>query len=242
MLTYDHFSIEEATALQLSMREQIVLKPIGKEVKTVGGADISYNKDSTKVFAAIVVFDYPTMKLRSYSLFENNTTFPFIHNYLGFREIPTLMFAWEQLPDKPDVLILDGQGITHPRNLGVATHFGILNRHPTIGCAKNMFAANLTELGLEKNSSIPFYRDGELLGFALRTVNSTHRKSPVEPVYISPGNLITPEETIEIMKNCSGNYRIPVPTRFSHEFANNFRIGNLKAGFHIHQDLQQALF
>jgi deoxyribonuclease V len=242
MLTYDHYSIEQATALQLSMREQIILKPLGKEVKTVGGADISYNKNSTKVFAAIVVLDYPTMILRSYSLFENRTTFPFIHNYLGFREIPTLMLAWEQLKDKPDVLILDGQGITHPRNLGVATHFGILGQHPAIGCAKNMIAADLTDLGLGQNSHTPFYRDGKLLGYSLRTVNSHNRKSPIEPVYISPGNLITPEETLKIMKNCTGNLRIPAPTRMAHEFANAFRTGKLQEGFYFHQESQQTLF
>lgn len=88
MLTYDHFSISEATELQLSMRKQIVLKPLESTVKTIGGADISYNKDSTKVFAGIVVLDYPSMNPRSYSLFEHDTTFPFVHNYLGFREVP----------------------------------------------------------------------------------------------------------------------------------------------------------
>jgi len=241
MLTYDHFTIEEATALQLIMREQLVLKPLGKNITTIGGADISYNKDSLKVFAGIVVLNYPEMTLRSYSLFEHETTFPFVHNYLGFREVPALMLAWEQLKDKPDILVLDGQGITHPRKLGVATHFGILNQIPTIGCAKSMMAAK-PDIGLEKLSTLPFYRNGELLGHSLRTVNSTARKVAVEPVYISAGNLITPEESLEIMKKCVGNYRIPEPTRLAHEKVNLFRTGKLNAGFHSEDQNPWTLF
>ncbi|MGK4568293.1 endonuclease V [Flavobacterium sp. 3HN19-14] len=230
MLNYDHFTIEEATALQLSMREQLVLKPLENPVRIIGGADISYNKFSTKVFAGIVILSYPEMELLSYSLYEGETTFPFVHNYLGFREVPSLLETWKQIPVKPDILVLDGQGITHPRKLGVASHFGILENHPTIGCAKSMMAAKLDEVGLEKFSSWPYYREGELLGYALRT---KEKKIPVEPVYISPGNLITAEETFEIMKNCVGNYRIPEPTRLAHEYVNKFRLGELKAGFHI---------
>lgn len=241
MLTYDHFTIDQATALQLAMREQIVLKPSDKKIKTIGGADISYNKDSLKVYAGIVVLNYPEMTLRSYSLFEHETTFPFVHNYLGFREVPALMLAWKQLEDKPDVLVLDGQGITHPRNLGVATHFGILNQIPTIGCAKSMMAAG-NEIGLEKGSTLPFYRNGELLGYSLRTVNSVNRKVPVEPVYISAGNLITTEESLQIMKNCIGSYRIPEPTRLAHEKVNLFRTGKLQTGFHIEDQNPWTLF
>lgn len=241
MLTYDHFTIEEATALQLLMQKQIALKPLDKPIATIGGADISYNKDSMKVYAGIVVLDYTEMKVRSYSLYEHETTFPFVHNYLGFREVPALLLAWQQLEDKPDVLVLDGQGITHPRNLGVATHFGILSQQPTIGCAKSMMAAS-PEIGLERFSTLPFYRNGALLGYSLRTVDSRNRKIPVEPVYISAGNLITSEESLEIMKRCVGNYRIPEPTRLAHEKVNLFRTGKLTSGFHFENQNPWTLF
>ncbi len=229
MLTYDHFTLTEATRLQLEMRENIELKPLGKPIDTVAGADISFNKFSTTVYAGIVVLNYPAMTVRSYSLVASETTFPYVSGYLAFREVPALLQAWEQLTDKPDVLILDGQGITHPRKMGIASHFGVLKKQPTIGCAKSMLFGKFDELGLAKGSSEPIYGKGELLGYALRT------KDKVQPVYISPGNLITIEESLEVMKNCIGRYRIPEPTRLAHDKVNLFRTGKLKAGLHVEQ-------
>lgn len=236
MFTYDHFTITEATHLQLEMREQIVLKPLEKEIRTIAGADISFNKYSTTVYAGIVVLSYPEMIVQSYSLVTAVTTFPYVPGYLAFREVPSLMLAWQQLPQKPDLLVLDGQGITHPRRMGIASHFGVLNNLPTIGCAKSMLYGKFDELGTEAFSNEPILSKGELLGYALRT------KKQVQPVYISPGNLITVEESLEVMKNCMGKYRIPEPTRQAHEKVNLFRTGKLKAGFHIENNIPLTLF
>lgn len=236
MFTYDHFTITDATRLQLEMREQIILKPLEKEIKTIAGADISFNKNSTTVYAGIVILSYPDMIVQSYSLIMSETTFPYVPGYLAFREVPPLMLAWQQLPQKPDVLILDGQGITHPRRMGIASHFGVLNNMPTIGCAKSMLYGKFDELGNEAFSSKPILNKGELLGYALRT------KKQVQPVYISPGNLITTEESLEIMKSCMGRYRIPEPTRLAHEKVNLFRTAKLEAGFHIEKNIPLKLF
>jgi deoxyribonuclease V len=236
MFTYDHFTITEATHLQLEMREQIVLKPLEREIKTIAGADISFNKYSTTVYAGIVVLSYPEMVVQSYSLITAETTFPYVPGYLAFREVPSLMLAWQQLPEKPDLLVLDGQGITHPRKMGIASHFGVLNNLPTIGCAKSMLYGKFEELGMEAFSNEPIFNKGELLGYALRT------KKQVQPVYVSPGNLITAEESLEVMKNCMGRYRIPEPTRQAHEKVNLFRTGKLKAGYHIENNQPLTLF
>lgn len=236
MFTYDHFTIAEATRLQLEMREQIVLKPLEKEIKTIAGADISFNKYSQTVYAGIVVLTYPEMTVQSYSLITSETTFPYVPGYLAFREVPSLMLAWQQLPQRPDILILDGQGITHPRRMGIASHFGVLNGLPTIGCAKSMLYGKFDDLKEEAFSSEPIFNKEELLGYALRT------KKKVQPVYISPGNLITAEESLEIMKNCMGKYRIPEPTRMAHEKVNLFRIGKLKEGFHVENNIPLTLF
>ena len=218
------------------MREDIVLKPIEKPIKTIAGADISFNKYSTTVYAGIVVLSYPEMIVQSFSLVVSETTFPYIPGYLAFREVPPLMLAWQQLPEKPDLLLLDGQGITHPRKMGIASHFGVLNNLPTIGCAKSMLYGKFDELGMEAFSSEPIFNKGELLGYALRT------KKQVQPVYVSPGNLITAEQSLEVMKNCMGKYRIPEPTRQAHEKVNLFRTGKLKAGFHIENNQPLTLF
>jgi deoxyribonuclease V len=236
MLTYDKISIEEATQIQWKMREQILLKPLGKEIKTIAGADISFNKFSTTVYAGIVVMDYPQMTVRHYSLAIDETAFPYVTGYLAFREVPSLIKAWNMLPEKPDVLVLDGQGITHPRRLGIATHFGILENQPAIGCAKSMLYGVFDRLGLEKFSTCPIVSKEEILGYAVRTKNA------VKPVYISPGNLITAKESLEIIKNCIGKYRIPEPTRIAHEKVNLFRTGKLAEGFHIEEEIQSTLF
>lgn len=237
MITYDHISIPEATLLQQEMNKQIVLKPFEKKIKTIAGADISFNKFSNTVFAGIIVLSYPEMKILSYSLIETETNFPYVAGFLSFREIPSLMQAWNQLPEKPDVLVLDGQGISHPRRMGIASHFGVLENQATIGCAKSMLFGKLDDLGLDKNSYAAILnKENDLLGYALRTKNA------VKPIYISPGNLITAEESLEIIKECVGRYRIPEPTRLAHEMVNSFRTGKLTAGFHTYEEKQKALF
>lgn len=226
MFTYDHFSIAEATKLQFDMQRQISLQPLQKPIRTIAGADISFNKYETKVYAGIVVLNYPEMTVKSFALAEAETTFPYVSGYLAFREVPALLHAWHLLDEKPDVLVLDGQGITHPRKMGIASHFGVLEQIPTIGCAKSMLYGKFDEPGEKKLSHEPIFGKGEMLGYALRT------KDKVQPVYISPGNLITADESLEIIRNCIGRYRIPEPTRLAHEKVNLFRTGKLKPGWH----------
>lgn len=227
MLSYDHFSIAEATKLQVEMRKQIVLEPLRNPIRTIGGADISFNKYETKVYAGIVILNYPEMTVRCFALAEAETTFPYVPGYLGFREVPALLQAWQLLDEKPDVVVLDGQGITHPRKMGIASHFGVLEQIPAIGCAKSMLFGKFDTLGEKIMSHQPIVEKGELLGYALRT------KNHVQPVYVSPGNLITAEESLEVITNCIGKYRIPEPTRLAHEKVNLLRTGKLHPGLHF---------
>ncbi len=237
MLTYDHFSIPEATQLQLEMQNKIVLKPLEKPLQLIAGADISFNKYETKVYAGIILLRYPEMIIHSFALAEAETTFPYVSGYLAFREVPALLHAWQLLPQKPDLMVLDGQGITHPRKMGIASHFGVLENVPAIGCAKSMLYGKFEDLGEKKFSSAPIFGKGEKLGYALRT------KNKVQPVYVSPGHLITAEESLEIIKNCTGKYRIPEPTRLAHDKVNLFRTGKLKSGLHQGaSDLPLTLF
>lgn len=236
MLTYDNLSIAEATRIQQEMRSKIAIKPLEKTIKTIAGADISFNKFSTTVYAGIVVMDYPQMTVRYTVLAQGEATFPYVSGYLAFREVPALLKAWELLREKPDVLVLDGQGITHPRRMGIASHFGVLERQATIGCAKSMLYGEFGELGLEKGSSCPIVSKDQVLGYALRTKNA------VKPVYISPGNLITAQESLDVIKNCVRRYRIPEPTRIAHEKVNLFRTGKLNAGLVQENNGQGSLF
>jgi deoxyribonuclease V len=235
MLTYDHFSLTEATSLQNEMRHSLSLQTQINGITTIAGGDISHNKDTDIVYAGIVILSYPQMIVQSYSLVKAKTTFPYIPGFLGFREVPALLQAWNQIPVKPDVMILDGQGITHPRRMGIASHFGLLANCPSIGCAKSMLYGEFPDLGEDKFSSSPITKNNELLGYALRTKNN------VEQVYISPGHKVSVNDSLNIIKQCVQKHRIPEPTRQAHNYVNLLRTGKLKPGFYV-ADTQIGLF
>lgn len=235
MLNYDHFTIEEAAHLQNEMKESISLNTRLRNLDTIAGADISHDVGSSKLYAGIVILSFPDLVPISYSLAEGDSKFEYKAEFLAFREVPTLMKAWEQIPIKPDLLILDGQGITHPRRMGIASHFGLLADHPTIGCAKNMLHGEFGILEEEKFSYSPIFKNQEKLGFALRT------KTNVKPVFISPGHHMSVDDSLEIMTNTIQKYRIPEPTRHAHLMVNLFRTGQRQAGFHK-LDSQLPLF
>jgi len=235
MLNYDTVSIPEATEIQNEMRHSVSLITESNGITTIAGGDISHNKDSDTVYAGIVILSYPQMEVLSYSLVTAQTKFPYVPQYLGFREVPALLKAWEQIPLKPDIVVLDGQGVTHPRRMGIASHFGVLAGQASIGCAKNMLFGNYTPLGLDKFSISPITSYNEVMGYALRT------KTGVKPVYISPGHKVSVKDSLEIMEKCVLKHRIPEPTRIAHEKVNLFRVGKLKEGYHI-ENVQGSLF
>src|ERR1700712_4724244 len=137
-LNYNHLSPAEAVAIQKELRQQLNLSPLQKEITTIAGADISFNKYSTTVYAGIVVLQFPSLQVIETKAVVDITEFPYIPGLLAFREVPALSKAWEALTIKPDVLVLDGHGIAHPRRMGIATHFGLVMQTPTIGCAKSV--------------------------------------------------------------------------------------------------------
>jgi len=224
-IMYDHYSFEEATAYQTELAKELKFQQL-QNIKTIAGADISFNKNSDTMYAGIVIVTYPDMVLKSFSLATYETSFPYKPGFLGFKEVPALLKVWELIRNKPDVVVLDGNGILHPRRMGVASHFGILANQATIGCAKSLLYGENHVPENKKLSTTEIISHGETLGFALRT------KIKCAPVYVSAGHLITADQSLEILKNCVGNYRIPEPTRMAHNIVNDFRTGKLKAGFH----------
>jgi deoxyribonuclease V len=224
---YNNITVTEAATLQKSLREKVVLqKPSDFTITTIAGADISFNKFETTVYAGIIVLQFPSLTPVAYSLVQTEVTFPYVPGYLAFREIPALLKAWEQLPQKPDVLIADGHGIAHPRRMGIATHFGVLTGQTTIGCAKKKLWGKFEMPPDERGASTYLYDKGEIIGAVLRT------RPNVKPVFVSPGHLVSVADSIDIVQQCMGKYRIPEPTRKAHELVNNFRKGTLQEGFH----------
>lgn len=230
MIDYNKTTIAEAIVIQEEFRKLLKFEvPNDTHIQTIAGADISFNKGSNTLYAAITLLSYPQMVLKAYALTTAETEFPYISGFLGFREVPALIKAWSLISEKPDLVVLDGQGILHPRRMGIAAHFGVLTSIPTIGCAKSSLYGYYEEPGAAKYSSSLIYEKHTQthIGYALRTKDLT------KPVYISPGYGLSLPKSLVVMKKCIGKYRIPEPTRIAHEIVNEFRLGNLKEGFKI---------
>ena len=222
MLTHKwNVSPKEAIEIQKRLKQKVRIEPLQKEVKYIGGADISFNRGESTVYATIVVLRLSDLEEVERSLVVGTIDFPYIPGLLSFREVPILWEAWQQLKQKPDVLVLDGHGIAHNRRFGVASHFGILADIPTIGCAKKIFVGTHQELSEEARNMVGIYDKNELLGAVLRS------RSKVKPIYISVGHRITLPDALRIIQQCITKYRLPEPTRQAHLIANELRRGDI---------------
>lgn len=226
MTNYEGISIPEAVKIQNALRTKQQIAEHEIQISTIGGADISLNLYSTTIYAGIILLSFPQLKPLAYSLIKAETRFPYVPGFLAFREVPALVKVWEQMSVKPDLLIVDGHGIAHPRKMGIAAHFGALTGQPSMGCAKKILFGKFEEPAMQQNSYSPILDKQEQIGYAYRS------KANVKPVFISPGHLIGMKNSLEIIRRCAGKYRIPEPTRLAHELVNKFRKGEMKEGYH----------
>ena len=215
---YENLTPAQAIAYQHELRKQIQIRPLDTPIKTIGGADISFNKYSEVVYAGIVLFKYPELTVIGQSTAISHTNFPYISGLLAFREVPALLEAWQKLEIKPDLMVLDGQGIAHERRLGIATHFGLITDVPSIGSAKSRLHGKYAEPGNKIFDESPMYDRGELIGIAMRSKRNCNQ------IYISPGHKISMQQSVEVIKNCIKGYRIPEPTRQAHLLVNKIRV------------------
>jgi len=215
----------QATALQKKLRTKISLQKLKARPQLAAGADISFNRGSDLMHAAIIVVELDTMKPVARSLVSDETPFPYIPGLLAFRELPSLWKAWRQLRMKPDVLIMDGHGLAHPRRMGVATHFGIEIDWPTMGCAKSILTGTHDTLAPEKGASVPLTDGEEQVGIVLRSRTNVH------PIYLSPGHKISFQDTYDVAMHALTKYKLPRTTRLAHEWANKLRREETEAGY-----------
>lgn len=215
---YDSLTPSRAIGLQKVLREHIDLSELQQPIRFIGGADISFNKFEDTVYAGIIVLKYPELTPADSISIVASTQFPYIPGLLAFREIPALLKAWSALIQKPDVMVLDGQGIAHERRLGIATHFGLLTGTPSIGCAKTRLTGIYSEPANLPFSESPLFHKNERIGTVLRT------KAKCKPVFISPGHKISIDQSVDIIKHCTQKHRIPEPTRLAHLLVNETRI------------------
>ena len=208
-------SPSEAIQLQKELKKKISLKKSFNNVKIVAGADVSYYKN--KMIAGIVILKFPQLEIIEKKSSVSSVNFPYIPGLLTFREGPSLLEAFKKIKITPDVILFDGQGIAHPRRMGIATHLGLFLDRPTIGCAKSRLSGKYTLVG-EKKGDYALLKEGEeVLGAVLRT------RKKVKPIFVSPGHKIDLPNSMEIVLKCIVKYRLPLPVREAHIFVNQIR-------------------
>ncbi|MEA2021379.1 MAG: deoxyribonuclease V [Candidatus Caldatribacteriota bacterium] len=211
----------EAIQLQKELKKKISLKKSFNKVKIVAGADVSYYQN--KMIAGIVIFKFPQLEIIEKKSSLSSVNLPYIPGLLTFREGPSLLKALKKIKIEPDVILFDGQGIAHPRRMGIATHLGLFLDKPTIGCAKSRLSGKYTSVGEEKGDYTLLKEGEEVLGAVLRT------RRKVKPIFVSPGHKIDLSNSIEIVLKCIVKYRLPLPVREAHIFVNQVR-NNLALG------------
>jgi deoxyribonuclease V len=198
---------QEAVAVQETLRGQVRLIPLPRPPRFVAGADAITDREDRRIFGAIAVYSYPELELVEEAGAESVCPFPYRSGLLSFREVPILVEAFGKLRWRPDVLLVDGQGIAHPRGLGLATHLGLVLDFPTIGVAKSRLVGAGEEPGADAGAASPLILAGKVVGLILRTQKGR------KPFYLSPGHRITLEESREIVMGCVKRYRNPIPLR-----------------------------
>ena len=201
----------EAIAIQRRLASQVIVGGVPQDVRVVAGADISVG--GARGRGAVVLLSYPELTLLEQQVVELELAFPYVPGLLAFREVPVLAEAFGRLSQRPDLLLVDGQGLAHPRRFGIACHLGLLLDLPTIGCAKSRLVGDHGPLGEEVGSRTELQDGPEVLGVVLRT------RTGVTPVYVSVGHRIGLGEAVAwTLRLCRG-YRLPEPARLAHQAA-----------------------
>ncbi len=199
--------------IQNKLAEKVVLKDEYGKIERVGGVDVAYLRE--KAICAFVVVDFASLSVVKKVVVETNVTFPYIPTFLAFREIKPIAKALRKVGRESfDILMIDGHGIAHPRRLGIASHIGVLIKKPTIGVAKKLLFGRLKG-ELKPNIAVEIVDNGDVLGYALKRKN-------YRPIYISPGNMITPKSALNIVKRMIKN-KLPEPIKMAHNLANSYK-------------------
>ena len=203
-------STAQAKEIQVSLAKQVIAEDEVITPRFVAGIDISAPDAQGIARGAVVVLRYPEFDIAEIEIAEGEITFPYVPGLLSFRESPLVLAACEKLDTLPDLVLIDGQGIAHPRRFGLASHVGLFLDLPTIGCAKSLLCGQHQPVGEEAGSRAELFDNGQLVGAALRT------KSRVKPIYVSVGHRIGLASALQWVLRCCRGYRLPEPTRLAH--------------------------
>jgi deoxyribonuclease V len=211
-------SYSQAITLQKQLAKKVSFTSLKSRPKLVAGLDCAFSKNGQKIIASVIVlkFTYPQMQKPQFEFVEiasavRQVNFPYIPGLLSFREAPACIAAAEKLKITPDLFLIDGQGIAHPRRLGLASHLGLFFNKPTIGCAKSRLTGNFEVPPLKKGSYSPLKDKDEIIGAVVRT------RTNIKPIFVSVGNKCSLDDAVETTLACAIKYRLPEPTRLAHQ-------------------------
>ncbi|GAB4441852.1 MAG: deoxyribonuclease V [bacterium] len=208
-----NLSIKELAEEQRILREKIIIEPYTKSVRYVLGIDSSYSKVNNRILSVALLYDILSNEVVEYACKEGEAKFPYIPGYLSFREIPTTLLAVKMIKSRYDIIMVDAQGIAHPRGLGFAAHLGVLLNFPTIGCAKKRLVGEYSEVENIKGSFSLLYVKGVACGAVLRTKVNT------KPLFVSPGHKTDIVSAVNIVLKSTSRYRLPDPLRLAHGYS-----------------------
>jgi len=221
-----NLSYSQAIDLQKRLASKVQFAPLKKPPKLIAGLDCAFTKNGQKIIAAAVVVKLPDFELIETATASQKVTFPYVPGLLSFREAPACIAAVEKLKKEPDAFIIDGQGIAHPRRLGLAAHLGLFFDKPTIGCAKSRLTGYFKDPPPEKGAytllkdkkSSRLDTSDEAIGAVVRS------RSNIEPLFVSVGNKCLLKDAIKITLDCATKYRLPEPTRLAHQTVSKLRL------------------
>ena len=198
----------EALAIQRQLQKRVVKQNGFREINTIAGVDLAQIQGGKQLICGMLVYSFPELIEIERSSAIVRVVFPYIPGLLAFREAPAIIRTAKQLKTKPDVLMVDGQGIAHPRGCGIASHVGVILDMPSIGVAKKRLYGNFDEPGDVRGAWTELTaQTEELIGAVLRTKNNTR------PVFVSIGHKIDLKTSIRVTLQCANGFRIPEPTR-----------------------------
>jgi deoxyribonuclease V len=211
-------SPSEAALIQKKLAlEATAESPDGFEPRIIAAADVSCERYSKRMCAAIAVVSYPELDIIETATAALDTNFPYVPGLLSFREAPAVLMAFEKLKSLPDAVMIDGHGMAHPRGFGLARHIGLAVDLPTFGVAKSLLVGEYSDLGNERGDKSDIIYKGKPVGVALRT------RTGVKPVFVSVGHKIDIETALIITLECARRVRLPYPARLAHVAANDLR-------------------
>ena len=201
-------SPREAVQIQQKIRTRVIGNGKVETVRFVAGADVAYDKRRKMTYAGVVVLRMPDLDLIETCITENPTSFPYVPGLLSFREAPALLRTLQEVQCNPDILFIDGHGVSHPRGIGIASHIGLCIDLPVIGCAKSLLSGEFQEPDPPRGSRTDLVnKNSEVIGAVVRT------RDKIKPVFVSIGHRLDLDEAVRLTLCCGKGYRIPEPTR-----------------------------